>query len=213
MDSVPAIGIGLVVTLAAVAIAGFGGSSIVAVLMDVSLLSVGAQSVLVLLQTMMVSIDPAARSRFNTAHIVRNFIGDALGSTLAAALWQVGQWRAIMVCSHSSSSSRLPYGSFKESAVSRQRPPPTASDEPRPRSRRITKAGTAGASFRLSHVLPKGRGVVSALPLEEHCDSCQVFPGTVRAAGLTAPASLNAGLGTGTGFLTPYEPGAETYRV
>lgn len=97
--AVPAIGIGLVVTLAAVALAGFGGSSIVAVLIAISLLSVGAQSVLVLLQTMMVSIDPAARSRLNTAHIVSNFIGGALGSTLAAALWQVGQWTAIMSCS------------------------------------------------------------------------------------------------------------------
>ena len=95
----PAIGIGLVVTLAAVALAGFGGSSIVAVLIAISLLSVGTQSVLVLLQTMMVSIDPAARSRLNTAHIVSNFIGGALGSTLAAVLWQVGQWTAVMACS------------------------------------------------------------------------------------------------------------------
>ncbi|MGF9648812.1 MFS transporter [Pseudarthrobacter oxydans] len=97
--SVPAIGIGLVVTLAAVALAGFGGSSIVAILIAISLLSVGTQSVLVLLQTMMVSIDPAARSRLNTAHIVSNFIGGALGSTLTAFLWQVGQWTALMGCS------------------------------------------------------------------------------------------------------------------
>jgi predicted MFS family arabinose efflux permease len=97
--SVPAIGIGLVVTLAAVALAGFGGSSIVAILIAISLLSVGTQSVLVLLQTMMVSIDPAARSRLNTAHIVSNFIGGALGSTLTAFLWQVGQWTAVMSCS------------------------------------------------------------------------------------------------------------------
>lgn len=97
--AVPAIGVGLVITLAAVALAGFGGASMVAVLIAISLLSVGTQSVLVLLQTMMVSIDPAARSRLNTAHIVSNFIGGALGSTLAAVLWQVGQWTAVMACS------------------------------------------------------------------------------------------------------------------
>lgn len=97
--AVPAIGIGLVVTLAAVALAGFGRSSIVAVLIAISLLSVGAQSILVLLQTMMLSIDPAARSRLNTAHIVSNFMGGALGSTLAAGLWQIGQWAVIMACS------------------------------------------------------------------------------------------------------------------
>lgn len=45
---------------------------------------------------MIVSIDPAARSRLNTAHIVCNFIGGAIGSTLAAVLWQVGQWPAVM---------------------------------------------------------------------------------------------------------------------
>jgi predicted MFS family arabinose efflux permease len=95
----PAIGIGLVITLSAIVIAGFGSSSIVAIFIAISLLSVGAQSVLVLLQTMMVSINPAARSRLNTAHIVSNFIGGALGSTLAAMLWTVGQWPAIMTCS------------------------------------------------------------------------------------------------------------------
>lgn len=97
--AVPAIGLGLIVTLTSVTVAAIGSSSIVAVLISVALLSVGAQSVLVLLQTMMVSIDPAARSRLNTIHIVSNFIGGALGSTLAAVLWQVGQWLAIMSCS------------------------------------------------------------------------------------------------------------------
>lgn len=97
--AVPAIGIGLAATLAAVALAGFGGSSIVAVIVAIALLSVGAQSVLVLLQTMMVSIEPAARSRLNTAHIVSNFIGGTVGSTMAAVLWQIGQWTAIMCCS------------------------------------------------------------------------------------------------------------------
>lgn len=97
--AIPAIGIGLLITLSAIVIAGFGGSSIVAILIAIALLSVGAQSVLVLLQTMMVSINPAARSRLNTAHIVSNFIGGAIGSTLAAVLWNSGQWNAIMVCS------------------------------------------------------------------------------------------------------------------
>lgn len=97
--SVPAIAIGLTLTLAALAVAGFGGSSILAVLIAISLLSVGVQCVLVLLQTMMVSINPGARSRLNTAHIVSNFIGGAIGSTLAAVLWHAGQWPAIMSCS------------------------------------------------------------------------------------------------------------------
>ncbi len=97
--AIPAIGVGLVISLSAIAIAGFGASSIIAVFVAIALLSVGAQSVLVLLQTMMVSINPAARSRLNTAHIVSNFIGGAIGSTMAAVLWHIGQWAAIMTCS------------------------------------------------------------------------------------------------------------------
>lgn len=93
--SVPAIGVGLALTLVSVAVSGFGGSLIVAVLIAVPLLSVGAQSILVLLQTMMFSVDAAARSRLNTAYIVGNFIGGAIGSTLAGMLWQVGGWAAV----------------------------------------------------------------------------------------------------------------------
>ncbi|MCD4850619.1 MFS transporter [Arthrobacter sp. AK01] len=95
-QSVAAIGMGLALTLVAVAVSGFGAASIIAVLVAVALLSVGVQSVLVLLQTMMVSMDPAARSRLNTALIVGNFIGGALGSTLAAIVWQFGRWPAVM---------------------------------------------------------------------------------------------------------------------
>lgn len=94
--SVPAIGAGLVLTLASVAVSGIGESSVVTMLVAVSMLSVGVQSLLVLLQTMMFSIDAAGRSRLNTALIVGNFIGGAAGSTLAAILWHVGQWPAVM---------------------------------------------------------------------------------------------------------------------
>ena len=69
---------------------------IVTLLIAVAPLPIGVQAVLVLLQTMIVSIDPAARSRLNTARIVCNFICGAIGSTLAAVLWEVGQWPAVM---------------------------------------------------------------------------------------------------------------------
>jgi predicted MFS family arabinose efflux permease len=89
-------GVGLAVTFSSLAIAGFGATSIIAVLIAVGLFSIGIQSVQVLLQTMLLSIDPAARSRLNTAFVVGNFIGGAIGSTLAALLWQLGAWAATM---------------------------------------------------------------------------------------------------------------------
>jgi predicted MFS family arabinose efflux permease len=95
--SVPGIGVGLGVTLVALVVAGLGGQHLAVVLVAVALLSVGIQSAQVLLQTRMLSIDPGARSRLNTAFVVGNFVGGALGSALAGALWPVGGWTALMV--------------------------------------------------------------------------------------------------------------------
>ncbi|MBT2596505.1 MFS transporter [Arthrobacter sp. ISL-72] len=94
--AVPAIGVGLAISMVSLAVSGLGATSIIAVLTAVALLSIGIQSAQVLLQTKMLSIDPAARSRLNTALVVGNFIGGAVGSTLAGVFWQVGRWAAIM---------------------------------------------------------------------------------------------------------------------
>lgn len=99
--SIPGIGIGLAVTLVALVVAGLGGRHLVVVLIAVALLSVGIQSAQVLLQTRMLSIDPEARSRLNTAFVVGNFVGGALGSALAGALWPVGGWTALTVAAAS----------------------------------------------------------------------------------------------------------------
>ena len=95
--SVPGIGVGLGVTFVALVVAGLGGRHLVVVLVAVALLSVGVQSAQVLLQTRMLSIDPEARSRLNTAFVVGNFVGGALGSAVAGALWPVGGWPALIV--------------------------------------------------------------------------------------------------------------------
>ena len=63
----------------------------------VLLLDVAIQAVNVLNQTRMLSIDPAARSRLNTAFVVANFIGGAIGSALAGLLWGRGGWSLIML--------------------------------------------------------------------------------------------------------------------
>lgn len=95
--SLPAIGVGLLVTMLSVAISGLGANSIVAVLISIVLFSVGVQAVQVLIQTRMLTIDPGARSRLNTIFVVANFIGGAVGSALAGALWSVGGWPGLMI--------------------------------------------------------------------------------------------------------------------
>jgi len=76
-----------------------GKHSIIVVLVAVVLLDVAIQAVLILNQTRLFAVDPAARSRLNTAFVGTNFIGGAIGSTLAGILWQHGRWTAVPTAS------------------------------------------------------------------------------------------------------------------
>lgn len=95
--SVPVSGAALVLVLVSLVIAGIGARSIVVVLVAVVLLDVGVQAANVLNQTRLFAIDPAARSRLNTAFVTGNFIGGAIGSAVASVLWNAGGWTAVTV--------------------------------------------------------------------------------------------------------------------
>lgn len=94
--SVQALGAAMLIALAAVVLAAIGRTSIVAIIIAIAVFSIGSQAGLVIAQTRMMSINPAARSRMNTVYVVGNFIAGALGSALAGALWAVGGWIAVM---------------------------------------------------------------------------------------------------------------------
>ncbi|MFG6444659.1 MFS transporter [Microbacterium sp. P07] len=94
---IPAMGLGLAVTATGLVIAAFGSTSIIVLLVGAVIFGVGLQTVQILAQTRMVSIDPAARSRLNTAFVGGNFIGGALGSALAGTFWQLGGWIPVMI--------------------------------------------------------------------------------------------------------------------
>ncbi|MFE4057237.1 MFS transporter [Streptomyces sp. NPDC059096] len=94
--SVPATGAGLLLALASVLLGVAGSTSIIIVLVVVLLLNTAIQSVNVLNQTRLMSVDPQSRSRLNTAFVTGNFIGGTIGSALAAALWQGGGWALVM---------------------------------------------------------------------------------------------------------------------
>jgi predicted MFS family arabinose efflux permease len=93
--SVPATGAALTLALLSLAIAALGSTSIFAVLVAVVLIDVAIQAVNVLNQTRLFSLDANARSRLNTAFVTCNFIGGAIGSALAAILWQLGGWLSV----------------------------------------------------------------------------------------------------------------------
>lgn len=95
--SVPVTGAALVLVLVSLVVAGLGARSIVVVLVAVLLLDVGVQAANVLNQTRLFAIDPAARSRLNTAFVTGNFAGGAVGSAVAGVLWNAGGWTAVTV--------------------------------------------------------------------------------------------------------------------
>lgn len=93
--AVPAQAIALVATFACLVLALVGAQSILVILLAVLLLDGAIQSLNVLNQLRVLNIDPERRSRINSAFVTSNFIGGAIGSALAGALWPIAGWRGI----------------------------------------------------------------------------------------------------------------------
>lgn len=94
--SVQGTGAALALALVSLVIALYGSTHIIPVLIAVLLLDVAVQATNVLNQSRLLSLDPAARSRLNTAFVACNFVGGAIGSMLAGVLWQHGGWVALV---------------------------------------------------------------------------------------------------------------------
>ncbi|WP_308159461.1 MFS transporter [Arthrobacter sp. ISL-65] len=93
--SVPASGIAL--TLLAVSLVGawLAQSSVIGLIVVVIVLDLATQATLVLSQTRLLSLPGQNRSRLNTAIVVSNFLGGAIGSAIAGPLWATGGWTII----------------------------------------------------------------------------------------------------------------------
>ena len=95
--SVPVTGGALTLAIVSLVVAGLGQTSIVVLLIAIVAFDISAQASLLLNQTRLLSIDPAARSRMNTAFVAGNFIGGAIGSAVAGLLWHSGGWWAVLL--------------------------------------------------------------------------------------------------------------------
>jgi predicted MFS family arabinose efflux permease len=93
----PGIGVAWLLVLVAFVIAGLGARSVVVVLVAILVLDIAIQGHNILVQSRMFQVDPAARSRLNTAFVTNNFLWGAVGSGLAAFLWAHGGWTAVTV--------------------------------------------------------------------------------------------------------------------
>jgi predicted MFS family arabinose efflux permease len=90
-------GVALVLLLATFVVASFGGHSVAIVLIAVVVLDLAVQSINVLNQMRMFGVPGEGRSRLNTAFVTTNFIGGAIGSSLASFWWARGGWVAVSV--------------------------------------------------------------------------------------------------------------------
>ena len=94
--SVPATGFALVMGIFALSLAAYDRNSIYLVLAAIVLLDIAIQTLNVLNQTRIISVNPAMRSRLSTVFVVCNFLGGASGSALAGFLWRLAGWAAVM---------------------------------------------------------------------------------------------------------------------
>jgi predicted MFS family arabinose efflux permease len=94
--SVPATGGALALLALSLVAAWLAQTSIIALIVVIIVLDIAAQAVLVLSQTRVLSMAGTSRSRLNTAMVVGNFFGGALGSAAAGLLWTAGRWTAVV---------------------------------------------------------------------------------------------------------------------
>lgn len=93
--SLPATGVAWAGMFVAFAAAWLGARSVVLVVVAIVVLDASMQTANILNQTRALAIAPAERSRVNTAYVVSNFIGGAVGSAVASVLWAAGGWHAV----------------------------------------------------------------------------------------------------------------------
>lgn len=94
--SVPVTGGALVLLALSLVAAWVVKSSIIGLIIVVIVLDIATQTTLVLGQTRLLALPGSARSRLNTAFVVSNFLGGAIGSIIAGPLWAFDGWTAIM---------------------------------------------------------------------------------------------------------------------
>jgi predicted MFS family arabinose efflux permease len=84
--------IGLVMELVSFAAFYFTGNGLFLLVLGIILVDVGHQTVQISNQTIIYSLLPEARNRFNTVFMTSTFIGGACGSAIGIGLWNLGGW-------------------------------------------------------------------------------------------------------------------------
>ena len=91
-------GLALLASVAAFALM-WGWTTIPGLVVGVLLMDLGVQSIQVAEQSLVMALDPSARSRLNTVYMVARFVGGAGGSAAGAAAWTVARWPGVCALS------------------------------------------------------------------------------------------------------------------
>lgn len=95
--SVPATGMAIILLALSLIGTWLFQASIIGLIIFIIMLDIAVMANMILGQTRLLALSTTERSRLNTAVVVFNFIGGALGSFLAGPLWSFGGWSAIMI--------------------------------------------------------------------------------------------------------------------
>ncbi len=90
-----ALGVGILLALAAYVFMGFTGYHLAGLVLGVILLDVGVQSAHISNQTKIFSLVPEARSRLNTVYMTGYFTGGSIGSVLGGLAWTHFGWLGV----------------------------------------------------------------------------------------------------------------------
>lgn len=94
--SIPVTGISIICIALSVIIGAVFSNSIIAIILVIIILDIATQTTLVLGQTRLFTLPASERSRLNTAIVVGNFIGGAIGSIISGPIWANSGWFGIM---------------------------------------------------------------------------------------------------------------------
>ncbi|MCX2740742.1 MFS transporter [Pontibacter anaerobius] len=87
----------LVMIILAYVVFGSFSYSILMLVVGVILLDLGLQGSHISNQTLIFSLDPAARNRLNTVYMFTYFMGGATGTILATQAWQLWRWSGVVL--------------------------------------------------------------------------------------------------------------------
>lgn len=93
--SLPATGVAWTLALGAFVVAAFVGRSVAPLIIVIIVIDVAFQTQALLNRARLFALSHEARSRLNTALAAGNFVGAAIGSAAATALWSAGGWSAV----------------------------------------------------------------------------------------------------------------------